>query len=240
MPNVRSLIKGLDAQSALPMLLSAYVKFDTPDFNKIVKWLLVFIARAVFTDLDSSGIETLLFGLARSIRAIPEGDAKAKIAKLGEIKDTLKKSAPTKEQIEASVERIILPNDSAEYIIRKLSDAMESKTKESTTGRESNLEHIFPLSPTDTEWGGPENQATLEPYTWHLGNLMMLGERLNNKSKNMEYELKRPIYAKSELAMARKVAEDYEAWTKSTIEDRANKLAPLLTVVWDFDNPSRV
>jgi hypothetical protein len=35
--------------------------------------------------------------------------------------------------IEASLEKLILPPESAEYVVRKLSDAIESKTKEKGT-----------------------------------------------------------------------------------------------------------
>jgi hypothetical protein len=241
-PYVRSLIQSIDAQSALPMLLSAYAKFGASAFTDIVKWLLVFVTRwPILLGFDSSGLETLLFELARSIREVPVDDDKVKRAKLREIKEKLKKSAPSNEQIEASVERLILPDDSAEYIVRKLADAMESRTKEINTGRESNLEHIYPQNPEERAWGGETNQAKLEPYTWHLGNLTMLGERLNTKAKNSEYAaVKRAKYAASELEMARAIAKDYKTWDRSTIENRAKKLAPLLMSVWNFDNPSRV
>jgi hypothetical protein len=234
-------VQGIDAQAALPLLLAARAKFDLPEFTDLVKWILVFVTRwSILLGFDSSGLETLLFELGRDIRQVPDGDNKAKRAKLREIKETLKKKSPSDQQIEASVERLILPTESAEYVVRKLSDAMESKTKERNTGRESNLEHIHPQNPDEGTWGGQDNQAVMEPYTWHLGNLTMLGERLNNKAKNAEYRTKRDKYKASELKMAAAIAKDYQKWDRTTIEKRAKVLAPLLISVWNFDNPSRV
>ena len=190
--------------------------------------------------LDSSGLETQLFELGRSIRDVPDDDEKAKRTKLGEIKKTLKKLSHSDKQIEASLEKLILPAESAEYVVRKLSDAMESRTKEKGTGKESNLEHIFPQNPDDGAWGGEAAQAGLEPYTWHLGNLTMLGERLNTKAKNAEYAVKRVKYEESELKMTKAIARTYATWDRSAIEARAKSLAPLPKEVWNFDNPSRV
>ncbi|MBZ5564634.1 MAG: DUF262 domain-containing HNH endonuclease family protein [Acidobacteriia bacterium] len=240
-PYVRSLIQGIDAQSSLPMLLSAYTKFTPADFTNITKWLLVFVTRwSVLLGLESSELETQLFALARSIRNISDKDEKAKQSKVKEVKETLRKLSPDHKQIDAAAERLILPPESAAYVIRKLSDAMESKTKEKGTGHESNLEHIYPQNPDEGTWGGESGQAALEPYTWHIGNLTMLGERLNTKVKNEEYPVKRAKYASSELVMAQSIAKKYAVWDRSTIEDRAKTLAPWLKQIWNFDNPSQV
>ena len=240
-PYVRSLLQGIDAQSALPMLLAAYAKFSKSDFADIVKWLLVLVTRwSILVGFDSSDLETELFALGRSIRQVPDNDDKAKHLMVREIKETLRKLSPSDDQIVASVKTLILPAESAEYVVRKLSDAQQTKTKEAPTGSESNLEHIYPQNPDEGTWGGEENQAEMEPYTWHLGNLTMLGERLNRKAKNLEYDVKRTKYSTSELVMAQAIAETYGVWDRSTIEHRATSLASLLMEVWNFDNPSRV
>jgi hypothetical protein len=240
-PYVHSLIQDIDAQLTLPMLLAAYSKFSPAQFMDVVKWLLVLVTRwSILVRFDSSDLETKLFGLGRSIRDVADNDDKAKRAKLREIKETLKKQSPSDKEVEARVERLVLPAESAEYVVRKLSDAMQSKTKEASTGRESNLEHIYPQNPDDGTWGGEAGQAVLEPYTWHLGNLTMLGERLNNKAKNAEYKVKKIKYAASELEMTKAIARTYNKWDQSTIVKRATGLLPLLNEVWSFDNPSRV
>jgi len=122
----------------------------------------------------------------------------------------------------------------------RLANHLQSRTKE-TKINDSNIEHIYPQSPKEIEWGGRGNQETLSQYLWHIGNLTMLGRRLNREAANSEFEIKRRHYeGKSELLMAKEIAKSYDKWDENTIKDRAKRLAKLAVEVWDFDNPSRV
>jgi hypothetical protein len=235
-PYVRVLVRQLDVQSALPMLLSSYRLLEPADFEKVVRWMLVFVVRyAVVVRLDSGGMETVFFALAQDIRA-KMTDAKQAKAVLGIVKDTLIKNAPSDDQIKASVAELILENDEAKYLLSRLANRMQTSTKEVKVD-EANIEHIFPKSPAK-EWKNPDS---MEPLLWHMGNLTMLGERLNREAANKEYAAKAPLYARnSELEMARQIAGTYKEWTRDTIIDRAKTLAPLVIEVWSFDNPSRV
>jgi hypothetical protein len=67
----------------------------------------------------------------------------------------------------------------------------------------------------------------------------MLGERLNDKAANETFDIKKLIYEKSELAMAKGVANSYSAWDVNAVQDRAKKIIPHVLNIWNFDNPSR-
>jgi hypothetical protein len=55
---IRTLIKELDAQSALPPLLAAFPLMAATDFATFYKWMLVFVARySIIANFDSSGLE---------------------------------------------------------------------------------------------------------------------------------------------------------------------------------------
>jgi hypothetical protein len=237
-PYVTKLIKGIDAQSSLPMLLSSLARFSLTEVASIAQVVLVFVVRwSILTGRDTARMETLLFGLARDIRA---GEISGKKASVAEIKSFLRNASPDDSDVTTAAAKAKLPADSAEYVIRCISDAMQTKTKERTTGKESNLEHVYPQNPDHGAWGGEENQAIMEPYTWHIGNLTMLGERLNTKAKNSEYGIKREVYKASELTMAQAIADKYDQWDIPSIEDRARSLLPYLLKIWNFDNPSGV
>lgn len=244
-PYIRTLIRDLDYQSALPLLMSAYLFVSSPDLEQIARWLLVFVTRySIVMKLDSSGLETVFFKLAREIRtkmADPKtGNPEPKNAKttLAYLKGELKKNAPTDQQIKATMPNLLLDQEEAVYLISRIAAKMQSSTKEVGIN-ESNLEHIFPKKPS-SEWPNPEK---LEPFLWHAGNLTMLGERLNAGTlvANLGFPAKRAHYQKaSELAMAQQIAKDYKAWDEAAIKDRATKLEPYITEIWNFDNPSRV
>ena len=235
-PFVRILIRQLDVQSALPMLLSGYQSFDLPGFERVVRWMLVFVVRyAVVVRLDSAGMETVFFTLAQEIRAKMTGPNETKKV-LGTIKDVLTRNAPSDEQVRAAVAELILDNDEAKYLLSRLANNMQTNTKEVKID-EANLEHIFPKNPAK-EW---KDVDKFEPFLWHIGNLTMLGERLNRDAANKEFALKAQHYRKnSELEMAKDVANNYAEWTPDTIVARAKRLASDVIQVFDFSNPSRV
>ncbi len=244
-PFIRALIRELGYDSSLPLLLSAYSFFTPADLEKIARWLLVFVARySIVMRLDSSGLETVFFKLARDIRAMMtdpktgKPDPKNAKATLAHIKAELKKNAPTDKQLEVTVPGLILEQEEAAYIVSRIAARMQSGTKEVGIN-ESNLEHVFPKKPS-AEWTDP---AKLEPFLWHIGNLTMLGERLNASTgvANLGYPKKRAHYQKaSELVMAQQLAKDHSSWDEAAIKDRAKKLQPFITEIWNFDNPSRV
>jgi predicted nucleic acid-binding protein len=212
-PVVRSLVKTLDFQPAMPLLLSSVTHLSEAAFERVVRWLLVFIVRySIVMNLDPSGMESVLYKLAREVRA-KAGDPPACLA---HVKQTLIDNSPTDDQIALAVEQLTLSPDEALYLLGRLASRMQTDTKEVSLA-ESNLEHIYPKNPAADEWGGDAGQEALDPYLWHIGNLTMLGHRLNRDAGNKD-----------------------DTWDKEAIEVRAKKLAPLVIEVWDFDNPSRV
>jgi hypothetical protein len=233
---VQSLLHELNFQPALPPLLSSYLCLPKTDFEKVAKWLLVFVVRySVIANLDSSGLETVFFELARNIRQMTKKGEASKNC-LTHIKEVLTKNAPSDDQVKAAVPDLVLSSDEARYVLSRLARHMQSKTKEVTID-EANLEHVFPKNPS-SEW---PNSEALEPYLWHLGNMTMLGERLNKDAANRGFAFKKKQYEKnSELEMPKQIAKHYSRWDESTIRDRATKLAPLVAEVWNFGNPSRV
>jgi hypothetical protein len=234
-PLVRSLVRQLDFQPALPLLLSSYI-CQNDDLEKITKWLLVYVTRySVIVNLDSSGLETLLFRLARDVREMMTKPENA-TACLKHIKETLTQNAPSDEQIKTALPDLILSPEEARYVLVQLARGMQSKTKEVMID-DANIEHVFPKNPSD-EW---TNAAALEPLLWHIGNLTMLGRRLNRNVANKGYATKQPYYeAITELQMTKQLARDYSVWDEQSIRTRATNMAELVNRIWSFDNPSFV
>lgn len=233
---VRSLLSGLDAQSSLPLLLSAYQKLPPTDFLKLCQWMLVFIVRfSVIAGKDASGLENVMFALARDVRTQPDTKACMK-----HVKETLMKYSPTDDQLKSEIPTLILSSEDAGYFMSCLANYFQSATKE-TKADEANVEHIYPKNPAEKEWGGPSGQEQLDPFLWHVGNLTILGERLNKGVENKEFHVKKESYGKkSELVITQNIANNYKEWTVKTIQDRATKLVDAVLTVWSFENSSRV
>ena len=80
---------------------------------------------------------------------------------------------------------LFLAPEHAAYVLRRIAEFVQTCTKE-ISFNEVNLEHIFPKKPAPEEWGGPEIHAELEVYLWHIENLTVLGERLNDAVGNKD------------------------------------------------------
>jgi hypothetical protein len=187
----------------------------------------------MFLGLDMSGLENTMFALAREIRAL----AKTKI--VAHIKDVLTRKAPDNKQILAMKvdgEQLEMMPQDAVYVLSRLAYKMQTKTKEIGLS-ESNLEHVFPKKPS-SEW---TDVSALEEYLWHLGNLTMLGKRMNSTIGNAGYPKKRPYYQKNtELKISQDLAAQYQTWDVAAIQKRAKQLLPVVVEVWNFNNTSFV
>jgi len=212
-PYVRALTRELGFRPALPLLLSSYLLMQPGDFENVVKYLLVFVTRySIIGNLDSGGMEDLLFRLARDVRGTvkDEGDKVGSKQAIDAIKQALSANSPDDAAIRAAVakETTVLESSDAKYVMKRLANYMQDPQKQVVVG-ESNLEHIYPQNPEDTAWGGKTNQEKLEPLTWHIGNLTIFGKKANKKVANFEYDIKRPKYEVSLVVMTNEIATKY-------------------------------
>jgi len=186
LPFLRSLLRELNVQASLPLLLSAYTLLNKKDFRDVVKWLLVFYTRySIIANRDLGDMEDLLFSLARRVRVMvtDPNDSIASKSCAKEIKFTLDKYTPTTEEIKSKVPELIFDDNGsdAKYVMKHLAEHIQSQTKEIGM-KETNLEHIYPQNPKPNEWGGEANQAKLNPFLWHIGNLTIYGTRVNREA----------------------------------------------------------
>jgi hypothetical protein len=134
---------------------------------------------------------------------------------------------PADSLVEENAKDLTFEGSEASWIMTQLANAMQSKTREIGMDK-ANVEHIFPQN------AGPAwpNRAALEPYLWHIGNLTILGKRLNNKAKNKGFADKcKDHYSKSEIEMTKTLLKVTD-WSETEIENRAAQLAKSIVQVW--------
>ncbi len=241
---VRAITRELGSKAAVPLLLSAYPLLQPADFERVVRFMLVFITRySIIGNRESAGMENLFFKLARELRGMVKNaeDAAGSQQATKYVKDQLAANSPQDKAVKDAVaaEATTLDAADAKYVITRLARFMQDPEKQIGLA-ETNLEHIYPQNPAAEGWGGPDNQEGLEPLTWHIGNLTIFGKRANRKAANSEYSEKRPRFEKSKIIMTSEIAKQYDKWDEKSIVGRAAKLAKLVVQIWNFDNPSRV
>jgi hypothetical protein len=242
---LRRVVQDLAVKSAFPLLLAAHSLLTRDDFEMVVRLLLVFYTHySIISNLDRGDMAELFYSLAGVVREMvsePTNKRASRLCVLA-IKKRLTANSPAAGDVKKRLLSLNFEEDAKEarYLISRVAEYMQSANREIGLN-EVTLEHVYPLNPEAGEWGGPANQAILNEYTWHVGNLTIYGTRLNPRSANKEFVYKRQEYEqKSGVKMTLDIAKSYSDWNVDTITERAARLAKKAMVVWNFDNPSRV
>ena len=196
-----------------------YNNHSNSDFAKLTKAVVaIYIRHSLLCNLNPNDLESALYDAAREIRGKHSTNTKSS-SSLSAAKAILKKINPTDDAVCAGAEELYLRKSEATWLMTRLANAMQSKTKEIGMDK-ANLEHIFPQNP-GAAW---TNKQSLETHLWHIGNLTILERRINRKAKNKGFKDKcREHYSKSEIAMTREICK-VQSWDEAAILKRAKSL----------------
>ena len=225
--DVEGLVRHLSVQNSLPLLLSGYRHLTDSDFTKLVKATVsLYVRHTLIGNQNPLELETGLYDIAREIHA-QAGSKVASNKVLKSVKDKFKKLNPADKLVEQQFEELILSRTEATWFMVQLANAQQSKTKEIGMGK-ANVEHIFPQN-AGSDW---PNRAELEPFTWHVGNLTILGKRINGKAQNKPYAEKcKEHYSISEIVMTKELLK-IPTWDEASIRVRAKKMAATANQIW--------
>ncbi len=229
--NLEGIVKYLRISTAPPLLLAGYRSLNKADYEKLLQFLInIHIRYVVLTNQNPIDVESAIYEAARSIR---DGfEAKKTSSKmLTEAKKVLKKLMIADSVIKAAYENIYLERTEAIWLMTTLANDRQSKTKEVGMNK-ANLEHIFPQNPSLSEW---PNAAALENHVWHIGNLTILGERLNRNAQNKGFKQKSTnFYGKSEIEMTKDIL-SFTNWSHENLINRARLLVLQISKLWPFE-----
>jgi hypothetical protein len=222
------IVRYLQVASAPPLLLAGYRALNPHDFEKLLKAIVTTHLRfVVLTNQNPLDLESRLYESARLIRQMAAaGDSSGKALQAAKTK--LKQLAVSYASMQQAVEDVYLERAEALWIMTALANSMQSATKEVGMDK-ANLEHVFPQNPKISGW---PNMSALEGLTWHLGNLTILGEKLNRAAQNRGFKDKCSLhYGKSEIEMTKNLLK-YQAWDEAQIKSRAKELVGEVDKVW--------
>lgn len=225
--NLEGIIKYLQITAAPPLLLAAYRSLSTQDFEKLLQAIIATHVRyVVITNQNPLDIESRMYEAARIIRGFPK--EKSSSQKLAAAKAKLRELTVLDSTVKDASDCVYLERSEAIWLMTALANDLQSKTREIRMDK-SNLEHIFPQNAMPTEW----TKATeMESLVWHIGNLTILGERINRKAQNKGFlEKSSQYYSKSEIKMTQEIL-SYSSWTSKEVLSRANKLVTQVLKVW--------
>ncbi len=225
--NLDGLIRYLDVQNCLPLLLAGYRCLSKVDFTKLTHMILCsYVRHSLVCNKNPLEFETILYRAAREARSEAKmGKTSARI--LASVRDLLKELRVENDEVKKSAEKLELARGEAQWLIAQIANSLQSRTKEIAMAN-CNLEHILPIKPAP-EWGDTSDFTHL---TWSLGNLTILSEKLNSGAQNKKFKTKRDAYySKSEVKMTQALT-SVERWTSAEILERASKLASEMVKIW--------
>lgn len=225
--NLEGIVKYLRINSAPPLLLSGYRCLEQTEFEKLVKLILIIHIRFVLiTNQNPLDLESKFYEAAREIRTSKEkGETSGKTYQIA--KKFLSQLFVDDSKIKENINDLTLERSEAIWLMTQIANCLQSKTKEIGMDK-ANLEHIFPQNP-GAAW---PNKTQLEPYTWNIGNLTILGERINKDAKNRGFTDKcTNYYKKSEILMTQDIL-SYKQWDETSIQTRAKSLAENIIKLW--------
>ena len=102
---------------------------------------------------------------------------------------------------------------------------------------DATLEHILPGRPaTGSRWLADFTPAQAAKYRNMLGNLTLLTEVEQNRVKNHEFSVKRPILAESVFSLSRRLQER-QTWLPKDIEQATTNMIDILLRSWGWLEP---
>lgn len=204
------------------------------DILEILRMIEIFMLRRNVAEYRTSELEDIFVALTK----LPDENI------IATTKQILVDNMPSDEEFEARLEKHVFKGQleaRAKYMLEYLGYGTLSPTEMVIKShRAVELEHIVPQT-IDTkkaklEYGDwvsylGEDAILHGEYLTKLGNLTMLGKKLNIVASNNPFEAKKVEYEKSEIAMTRELAKN-EAWGLKLIDARTKVLAKQATELW--------
>lgn len=127
----------------------------------------------------------------------------------------------------------IKENDIAKLVIARYYYAIDNQLPDDVVNQsldfdKATLEHIIPQTPNSaTNWVNDFDTSFREAYTYKLGNMTLLTQKMNSAAKNYDFAKKRETYGKTKLNMTTEIA-SLSTISPDFIEKRHHKIVQCL------------
>jgi hypothetical protein len=210
-------IRALGAKALYPALLSGYAVADGDDEKPQLRLLAsaltaMFVRFNVIGGRETTVMETTVYQVAAQLRTTKNFDAAI---------TALAAAAPDADDFVARFQRANVSRiATARYLLREIEHAKRRTQEVAVEGTDRvHVEHIYPQTPDGPKWS---NHAQVIN---RLGNLTLLGKRLNTSIKNGDFARKKHDgYASSDILMTQELLA-LETWDTDAINERQRELS---------------
>jgi len=135
------------------------------------------------------------------------------------------------EQLNNCMEMPIKDNDLAKLLIIKyvyinqLSKIADTTTEIQIKYEDTTLEHIIPQNPSnETNWKKDFTDSFIKEFTYKLGNMTILTQKLNASAKNFDFKTKQEIYKKTKLFITEEMTTNNFKISEQFLNERHTKI----------------
>lgn len=222
-------------ESAMPLLLAVFSKWDHNKASKFVNRLVPWFFRA--WSIDSLGGSTAEKAICQAAVAVTNRTANTS----DEVLDMLRKSPgliPDDSRFRVSfIHQGEVSNTRAKYILGQLEKVRMRQNGESSEGHPDwsakyvSIEHVFARSSKRSTFSSDDEFKYFSTLRDTLGNFVLLERQLNNSLEDRPFSDKRETYCKSKFILTRDVG-IHPSWTFNAAETRLETLGDLALVAW--------
>jgi len=220
-------IRAMGAKVLYPAVLSGYGAMSEDDSKEDLRRLTdalvaLFVRYNVVGGRESTTLEARIFETAAELRRSKD---------FASAIDSLRELAPAPTEFVARFQRVSVSRiATARYLLREIEHAKRA-TQEVTVDAPDrvHVEHIYPQTPTPgTKW--PNHSQVIN----RLGNLTLLGKRLNTAIKNADFATKKEQgYQSSDLLLTNELL-PIDVWDVGAIDARQVELSSWICGIWTF------
>jgi hypothetical protein len=228
------ILRLLDAQQALPILLAAESQFDKEEFRKLTRLLVVMAVRYNFIGEERTGVAANYY--SEIPRPIRQGVTK----KAAHVFRSLKPIYPGDDSFkDAFKAKSISDTKRARYLLAEMENTISSAEKiVNSDPEEVNLEHIMPKA-INQHWQPEDTRVTQDEHRYfvnRIGNLALVPKEKNKKVGSKSFaDKKKELFSRCEAFETTASICRFETWDRSAIEQRQAELAEHAVKTWRYE-----
>ncbi len=211
-----------------PLLLNAYLKFPTQEFERVLRMSVVVSFRYNVIGGLNPNIQEEVYN--RTARGIYSSD----LISANQVAEELRAVYPSDEEFSNAFTVKSINTRRSKRLVRYILFELESQIsgiRRSDEEESGSIEHILPENPSE-EWNDAFTPEVQGNFIYRLGNLTLLEDSKNREIQNRTYVEKLPMYKTSQYVMTNTI--DYPEWTETQLRSRQHGLARYATAIWRF------
>ena len=211
-----------------PLLLNAYLKFPTQEFERVLRMSVVVSFRYNVIGGLNPNIQEEVYN--RTARGIYSSD----LISANQVAEELRAVYPSDEEFSNAFTVKSINTRRSKRLVRYILFELESQIsgiRRSDEEESGSIEHILPENPSE-EWNDAFTPEVQGNFIYRLGNLTLLEDSKNREIQNRTYVEKLPMYKTSQYVMTNTI--DYPEWTETQLRSRQHGLARYATAILRF------